>query len=97
MANTRFAGATFSRNRRKYTMTAITETLANMPAPSSTRILSLDGPPAIVARLEALGLCAGREVRIVQRGEPYIVQVYGTRIGLAAGLARFIRVGEAPA
>ena len=83
--------------QKELAMTAITETLSNLPAPSSTRILALDGPPAVVARLEALGLCAGREVRIVQRGEPYIVQVYGTRIGIAAALARYIRVGESPA
>lgn len=78
-------------------MTAITETLSSIPAPSCTHIVALEGPPAIVARLEALGLCAGREVRIVRQGEPSIVQVYGTRIGIAAGLARYIRVGESPA
>jgi Fe2+ transport system protein FeoA len=39
-------------------------------------------------RLEVMGLCAGRTIEVVKRGDPMIVRVLGTRIGLAAILAR---------
>jgi Fe2+ transport system protein FeoA len=39
-----------------------------------------------------MGLCAGRTVEVVQRGDPMIVRVLGTRIGLAAALAAAVRV-----
>jgi Fe2+ transport system protein FeoA len=35
-----------------------------------------------------MGLCAGRGVEVVKRGDPMIVRVLGTRIGLSAALAR---------
>jgi Fe2+ transport system protein FeoA len=38
-------------------------------------------------RLEAMGLCAGRSVEVVKAGDPMIVRVLGTLIGLASGLA----------
>lgn len=56
------------------------------------RIESVDLADADQARLEGLGLCAGRNVRLVKKGEPCIVSVYGTRIGLTTRLARHIRV-----
>ena len=39
-------------------------------------------------RLEVMGLCAGRALEIVRCGDPMIVRVLGTRIGLARSLAR---------
>ena len=48
-------------------------------------------------RLEAIGLCAGRTVEVVKAGDPMIVRVLGTRIGLAATVARavWLRPGRA--
>ena len=39
-------------------------------------------------RLQLLGLCPGRRVEVIQGGDPMIVRVLGTRIGVAAALAR---------
>jgi Fe2+ transport system protein FeoA len=66
--------------------------VADMPAASRRRIEGLEGPPEVVARLEALGLCAGRRVRLVRRGDTCILQVYGTRVGINAALAGHIYV-----
>lgn len=43
-------------------------------------------------RLKALGICIGRTVEVIKRGDPLILKVYGTRIGLSARLAETVRV-----
>ena len=40
-----------------------------------------------MARLMAMGVCAGRTVELVQRGDPLILKVFGSRIGVSARLA----------
>jgi Fe2+ transport system protein FeoA len=71
-------------------------TLAELPAGACGRIESVDLPNDAAERLEGMGICLGRTVRLVRCGEPNIVHVYGTRIGLAAAVARQIRVSLAP-
>ncbi len=41
-------------------------------------------------RLQMMGLCLGRRVRVVKAGDPMIVSVMGSRIALARALARRI-------
>jgi Fe2+ transport system protein FeoA len=66
--------------------------LANLPVGVPSRIAAITAGEPDQARLEVLGLCAGRTVEVVQAGDPMIVRVLGTRIGLAAVLARRIEV-----
>ena len=40
-----------------------------------------------MGRLQAMGVCAGRTLELIQRGDPLIVRVLGTRIGVSARLA----------
>lgn len=70
--------------------------LAELPVGSCGRIESVDLPNDAAERLEGMGICLGRTVRLVRGGEPNIVHVYGTRIGLATAVARHIRVSLAP-
>jgi Fe2+ transport system protein FeoA len=52
------------------------------------RVASIDVRDEVdLQRLEIMGLCAGRTVEVVKRGDPMIVRVLGTRIGIAAELA----------
>jgi Fe2+ transport system protein FeoA len=69
-----------------------TESLACLPENALARIESLDNSAGDVQRLEVMGLCEGRLVQVVKRGDPMIVRVLGTRVGLAAGLAERVRV-----
>lgn len=43
-------------------------------------------------RLMAMGVCGGRTVELIQVGDPLILKVYGTRVGVSARLAARIRV-----
>ena len=43
-------------------------------------------------RLKSMGICLGRTLEVLKSGDPLIVKVYGTRIGLSARLAAEILV-----
>jgi len=66
--------------------------LGGLPEAVPARIGSIEAAGPDHVRLEVMGLCPGRIVEVVQAGDPMIVRVLGTRIGLAASLARSVRV-----
>lgn len=51
-----------------------------------------DALPEDADRLERLGVCAGRRVQVVRAGDPLILRVHGTRLGLSARLAERVWV-----
>jgi len=38
-------------------------------------------------RLKTLGICVGRRIEVIKPGDPMIVRVFGSRLGLSASLA----------
>ena len=73
------------------------------PTPATVRLDEL--PPRICAvvhsvatddedtlRLKTLGVCVGRRVELVRAGDPLILKIFGSRLGLSAELARRVRV-----
>jgi Fe2+ transport system protein FeoA len=54
-----------------------------------TRIEAADDD---IRRLMTMGVCAGRKVELVQPGDPLILRVLGSRIGISERLARKVRV-----
>ena len=55
-------------------------------------IVRVQADPSDVNRLAGMGICVGRQVQLVKRGDPMILRVYGTRIGLSSRLGRGIHV-----
>lgn len=45
-----------------------------------------------IRRLKAMGICAGRRLEVVKRGDPMILRVFGSRIGLSNRLAACVKV-----
>jgi Fe2+ transport system protein FeoA len=43
-------------------------------------------------RLKTLGVCLGRRVELVKIGDPLILKVFGSRLGLSATLAANVQV-----
>lgn len=43
-------------------------------------------------RLKTLGICAGRRVELVRSGDPLVLKIFGTRLGLSGLLAARVRV-----
>ena len=45
-----------------------------------------------MGRLMAMGVCAGRSLELIQHGDPLIVRVLGSRLGVSARLAARVMV-----
>ncbi|HTL73320.1 MAG TPA: FeoA family protein [bacterium] len=43
-------------------------------------------------RLKTLGVCLGRRLEIVRSGDPLILKIFGSRLGLSAELAQRVQV-----
>lgn len=43
-------------------------------------------------RLKTLGVCVGRRVELVRNGNPLVLKVFGSRLGLSAELAQRVHV-----
>ena len=43
-------------------------------------------------RLKTLGVCVGRRVELVRAGNPLILKIFGSRLGLSSELASRVRV-----
>ena len=55
-------------------------------------VVGVDGDDDDFERLKAMGVCDGRTVQLIQCGDPLVMKVYGTRLGVSARLARCVRV-----
>ena len=68
-------------------------TLANaLPGEYQCESVWATGQNAI--RLKRLGICEGRWIEIVGRGDPMILRIGDSRIGLSRQLASFVTVHE---
>jgi len=71
--------------------------LTRLSAGSSARLLAADLLEPDCELLSALGLARGARFRVCRAGDPWILQVRATRIGLADAVAQKILVHpEAP-
>ena len=75
--------------------------LDRVPIGSCGQIREVQADQAAVERLMAMGLCTGRHVEVLRHGDPLILRVVGSRIGVSARLAARVRVatckdGECP-
>ncbi|WP_428389683.1 FeoA family protein [Mucisphaera sp.] len=67
-------------------------TLGDLQRGACATIREVQAGPFDAERLKAMGLCSGRRVTVLKRGQPMIVSVMGSRIGLDRHLARFIEL-----
>lgn len=55
-------------------------------------VCEVDAADGGAGQLMAMGVCVGRQVEVVKPGDPLILRVLGSRIGVSARLARRVRV-----
>lgn len=55
-------------------------------------VCEIDASNGDLQRLQVMGVCVGRRIAVVKRGDPMIVRVLGARLGLSLELARQVRV-----
>lgn len=63
-------------------------TLDRLEPARCAAIAAIDAPDDDIARLMAMGVCTGRKVELVKAGDPLILRVLGSRLGVSARLAR---------
>lgn len=72
--------------------TALPLLLDRLPELSCAVIVEVTADSEDIQRLKAMGICAGRKIELIQQGDPLILRVYGTRLGISRRLATFVRV-----
>jgi Fe2+ transport system protein FeoA len=55
-------------------------------------VCQVQGKDHAMDRLQAMGLCVGRQMEVVRRGNPLVVHLLGARLGLSGHLAKRIIV-----
>jgi Fe2+ transport system protein FeoA len=69
-----------------------TVSLTDLRAGASARLHDVGADPESRALLRALGLTEGSVLRVCQQGDPCIIVVRSTRIGIASRVARHVVV-----
>ncbi len=66
--------------------------LNELPSGSRAVVQHIEPAGEAMQRLMAMGLCVGRELEVVRRGNPLILRLLGARIGVSGRLARHVVV-----
>lgn len=66
--------------------------LDELPARVCAVVRRVDTEDEDIQRLKTLGICLGRRVELVRVGDPLILKVFGSRLGLSASLACRVHV-----
>lgn len=72
--------------------------LHQLPPKLCGQVQTIDADHEDADRLKAMGVCVGRRVEVLRRGDPLILRVLGSRIGVSSRLAKcvVVQVCEAP-
>jgi len=70
--------------------------LDELPPGCCGQVTRVDAADDDLHRLQAMGVCQGRRVELVKAGDPLILRVYGSRLGISARLASMILVEACP-
>jgi Fe2+ transport system protein FeoA len=70
----------------------VTVRLDELPARVCAVVRSIDTDDEDSQRLKTLGVCIGRRVELVRAGNPLIVKIFSSRLGISAELASRVRV-----
>jgi Fe2+ transport system protein FeoA len=66
--------------------------LNELPARVCAVVRSIDTDDEDSRRLKTLGVCIGRRVELVRAGDPLILKIFSSRLGVSAELAARVRV-----
>jgi Fe2+ transport system protein FeoA len=66
--------------------------LDQLPERSCVMIHHVEGSDDDMRRLMSMGICAGRRIELVQHGDPLILKVFGSRLGVSRRLAARVLV-----
>jgi len=67
-------------------------TLLDCRAGDSVKVVQVTATGDDGVRLKRMGLCEGRSLKVIQHGDPMILSLLNSRIGLSRRLAAAVRV-----
>lgn len=76
---------------------AVAQPLPTLAPGTPALVTGIDADGDDIGRLMAMGVCVGRQIELVKPGDPLILRVFGTRIGVSARLAERVFVAPTPA
>jgi len=72
--------------------TPVTVRLDELPTRVCAVVRSITTDDEDTERLKTLGVCVGRRVELVRTGDPLILKIFGSRLGISAELAARVTV-----
>lgn len=66
--------------------------LSEIAQPGTFRCVSVDCVGNAMIRLKRLGICGDRLIEVIQPGDPMVLKVVGSRLGVSRQLAEFVVV-----
>lgn len=66
--------------------------LSEAPVGGVFRVVRVDAESQDADRLKAMGVCLGRRLTLIQTGDPLIICVVGSRVGMSSRLADTVYV-----
>ena len=73
-------------------LSAPTHPLIRLAAGEAANVAGIHAEEVDAVRLKSLGVCVGRRIELIKSGDPLIVRILGTRLGLSARLAAAVEV-----
>jgi ferrous iron transport protein A len=61
--------------------------LNELPTQRCSVVCRVETDSEDMRRLKTLGICVGRRIEVIKTGDPMIVRVFGSRLGMSAALA----------
>ena len=71
---------------------AVLVRLDELPPKTCAVVRDISTDDEDMRRLKTLGVCVGRRVELVRAGNPLILKIFGSRLGISAELAARVRV-----
>ncbi|MEO2031822.1 MAG: FeoA family protein [Planctomycetaceae bacterium] len=66
--------------------------LSDVTEPGAFRCVRVECEGDAMIRLKRLGICARRGIEVIQPGDPMVLRVVGSRLGVSRQLAEFVTV-----
>ena len=61
--------------------------LSELPPRKCAIVCRIETEGEEIQRLKTLGVCIGRRIEVIKRGDPLIIRVFNSRLGMSASLA----------
>ena len=64
--------------------------LCSLPPRTCAIVRRIETEGEDIQRLKTLGVCIGRQIEVIKQGDPLIIRVFNSRLGLSASLAAHV-------